>query len=134
MAKKDLTLPKNAHVAGSRSQKSIEHENAVKVLEKAKKLNRKFRRAPIGECSFSREIKIKHEPIFSDNNMLSVTEVCSLMNIKRHFFFARIKRDNIPHILRNKRNKYFDKNYIIEYFEKYPHRFTKQWNCQNAIF
>ena len=55
MAKKDLTLPKNAHVEGSRSQKSIEHEKAIQVLENAKKLKRKVVFVKQGEGEFTRK-------------------------------------------------------------------------------
>lgn len=112
-------------IINSRAYKEAEREKANEALLKAKSLKRKVRRAPIGEDEFSREMKSKHEPDCLDANMLSVNEVCSLMNVKKHFFSARVKRDNIPYTLRNKRNKYFDKNYIIEYFKNNPYRFTK---------
>ena len=55
MAKKDLTLPKNAHVEGSMSQKSIEHEKAIQVLEKAIKIKRKVVFLKQGEGEFTRK-------------------------------------------------------------------------------
>jgi hypothetical protein len=55
MAKKDLTLPKNAHVEGSMSQKSIEHEKAIQVLENAKKIKRKVVFLKQGEGEFTRK-------------------------------------------------------------------------------
>jgi len=109
-------------IINSRAYKEAEKEKANQALLKAKSLKRKVIRAPIGEDEFSREMKSKHEPNSLDPNMLSVTEVCLLLKIKKGFFHDRVKRDNIPYTLRNKRNKYFDKNYIIEYFEKNPYK------------
>lgn len=55
MAKKDLTLLKNANIEGSWSQKSIEHEKAIQVLENAKKIKRNVVFLKQGEGEFTRK-------------------------------------------------------------------------------
>lgn len=110
------------------TEKIQENSNALLVLQKAKSLNRKVRRALPGECEFSHETKqVKKQFIeidppklkFTTDELLTSIEAANFLGITIDRMYQRTKKNNIPFVY--KRNaKYFKQEDLIKHINKYP--------------
>ena len=110
------------------TEKIQDNSKALLVLQNAKSLNRKVRRALPGECEFSQEKKhIKKQSIeiyspklkFTADELLTSIEAANFLGITIDRMYQRTKKNNIPFVY--KRNaKYFKKEDLIKHINQYP--------------
>lgn len=110
------------------AEKIQENSNALLVLEKAKSLNRKVRRALPGECEFSHEItqfktNIKQatnpKEISTTNELLTSLEAAHFLGITIDRMYQRTKKNYIPFVYKSNA-KFFKKEDLLNHIEKYP--------------
>lgn len=114
MAKIDLTQTKEANTINTRSAKKIQHEKAIEVLDKAKRLNRKVVFLKQGECQYSRELKFDD----SQEDLLISRSAAAYLMISYSAFSRRLIKLKIPFIKKRGNNKF----YRISDLDKYKNQ------------
>lgn len=117
MAKKDLTITSDNNSVGSRSAKIKEHEKALEVLDKAKRIPRKVVFLKQGESEFTRNL----QKVENTEEMLSSMEAASFLGITYHTFAVRQTKKHLPFIKKSGNKKFFrvsDLNRFQSHFDK----------------
>lgn len=98
----------------SRSAKKLEQENAHKVLEKAKSINRNIVFLKQGDGSFSRSLQNNNDNV----EMLNTRESAAYLSVAYHSFVRRVVKARVPYTTKNKTHKL----YKVEDLEKYKEK------------